>query len=314
MFGKWLRRLYAPRVLTIKHIAGMAAPRHSLLPANPDIATVWRADSVQSPGDFFSRLEPVWKKQFRLLYPPASRVLIKINLNTADPYPASTSPEMLDGLLSFLQKQGLRNILVGDCSSVSCIPTRKVACKTGILDVVSSRGAEFVCFDQQKWRTVKVPGRHLNEISLPESLWQTDRLIYLANMKTHRLAGFSLGSKLAVGFMHPAERFSLHRDGCLEERISEVALAVTPDLTIIDARLAFVTGGPDKGRIGEPGTILMSNQLMAADLKAYQLLFETKQKLDCPEGLQPDPFTMAQFRHARDLQLCPWKQIETVAI
>jgi uncharacterized protein (DUF362 family) len=114
--------------------------------------------------------------------------------------------------------------------------------------------------------------------------------------------------------MHPAERFSLHRDGCLEERISEVALAVTPDLTIIDARLAFVTGGPDKGRIGEPGTILMSNQLMAADLKAYQLLFETKQKLDCPEGLQPDPFTMAQFRHARDLQLCPWKQIETVAI
>jgi uncharacterized protein (DUF362 family) len=310
MFGRLLRRVYVPRVLKKISSAGMAAPRHSLLPADPDIATVWRADSIRSPRDFFSKLEPVWEKQFRLLYPPASRILIKINLNTADPYPASTSPGMLDELLSFLQRQGLQNILVGDCSSVRCIPTRKVASKTGILEVVRSRGAEFVCFDEQKWRTVKVPGRYLNEISLPEALWQTDRLIYLANMKTHRLAGFSLGSKLAVGFMHPVERFALHRDGCLEERISEMALAVTPDLTIIDARLAFVTCGPARGRIGEPGAILMSNQLMAADLAAYQLLFETKRKLDCPEGLQPDPFSMAQFRHARDLLLCPWERLE----
>jgi uncharacterized protein (DUF362 family) len=297
-----------------KDCIGDAAPRHSLLGSDLSGPTVWRTDNLFSSDAFYTRVRHVWQTYFSRMLHEDSQLLIKINLNTADPYPASTSPEMLDNLLTFLRQQGLQNISVGDCSSVSSIPTRKIARKTGILDTVRSHNARMICFDEHKWRRVVIPGYFLQEVTLPEILWQTDRLIYLANIKTHCSAGVSLGLKLAVGFLHPIERYSLHSNGFLEESIAELALAVTPDLTIIDGREAFVTGGPASGRIDKIGTILMSSCMLAADLAAYESLIESQRRLGCQHQLPPEPFDLTQFRHVRDLGLCTWKKIETVIL
>lgn len=56
--------------------------------------------------------------------------------------------------------------------------------------------------------------------------------------------------------MHPLDRYPLHRDGHLKQIIPEISLAVPPDLTLIDGRNAFITGGPHMGRAEKAGIFI----------------------------------------------------------
>lgn len=227
-----------------------------------------------------------------------ARVLIKINLNTSDPYPASTCPFMLAALIEFLQNRGISSIVVGDCSSISALPTRKVAKKAGILDALSG-SAKMVCFDEEPWVKVRVEGEFLKEVTVPRAVYEVDRIISMANLKTHHISDFTFGLKLAVGFMHPLERYPLHRDGHLKQIIPEISLAVPPDLTLIDGRTAFITGGPHIGRAEKAGVFIMGSEQLAVDVEAYRQLYLLKKRHGCLEHFKEDPFEMPQLAHAR---------------
>ncbi|MCJ7471676.1 MAG: DUF362 domain-containing protein, partial [Actinobacteria bacterium] len=117
----------------------------------------------------------------------------------------------------------------------------------------------------------------------------------LSNLKSHSSAGFSSATKSLVGFMHPCQRFELHRDH-LEEKIAELALAVQPDISIIDARSVFIDGGPDTGTVKKAKTIIVNSSLLEADLSAYSLLYSMKQKFKIKD-LKKDPYENKFFRH-----------------
>jgi uncharacterized protein (DUF362 family) len=232
-------------------------------------------------------------------FQPNDRVLIKINQNTAAPYPASTDPRFLEAVLDLLILRGITRIKVGDCSAVTQLPTRKVFAASGISAALRDK-AKLVCFDGGRWVCVPVRGEYLNRVTIPECVFETDRIIYIANCKTHRLADFSLGMKLAVGFMHPYERYALHGDH-LHEKIAEISLAIRPDLIFLDARKTFITGGPDEGRVAAGNAVFAGTNLIQTDAEGYRLLYELKRAGSCAGGFSEDPFEMAQFRHARKL-------------
>ena len=112
-------------------------------------------------------------------------------------------------------------------------------------------------------------------------------------MKTHRLARFSLSLKLAVGFMHPGERRALHLRN-LEHKVAELNLVWQPDLIIMDGRKAFISGGPEKGELVEPGVILASGDQVAIDVEALKILGSYKAK----NRLMPDPYDSPQIATA----------------
>jgi uncharacterized protein (DUF362 family) len=295
------RKLLKPAVLKKMVVSGTMAPRQRK-PEN-GMPCVLRAggDREALKGIFAA-----WGD----LFAPGMKVLIKININTANPYPASTSPDMLAGLVEILYEYGIRDIAVGDCSSVRVVPTRRVVGKTGILPAIAGK-AEFVCFDDGPWVSVPVGGRYLPQVTVPRLAMEADRIVYLANMKTHHHAHFSFGLKLAVGFMHPMERFALHSEH-LEEKAAEINLAVAADLIVVDGRAAFITGGPDTGRIEKPGVVLAGTNPLAVDVEAYKTVLKLKKQYGCLEGFKDDPFAMAQLRHARELGLggIPWRGYE----
>ncbi|MGD0277800.1 MAG: DUF362 domain-containing protein [Smithella sp.] len=229
----------------------------------------------------------------------SERILVKINLNTADTYPASTAPEFLIALLDALRNKGYRNLLVGDCSSIGALPTRKAAAQTGIAEAVRGK-AKLIYFDNKPWVRVHIGGKYLPSAVVPKIVFEVDRIIHLANMKTHSLADFSFGMKLGVGYMHPLERRELHRE-YLHEKVAELALAVQPDLTVIDGRKAFVCGGPAKGLVKKAGVVLWGENPLAIDVEAYRRLYTLKKKFDCLEGFAEDPFVMRQLQHARHI-------------
>jgi uncharacterized protein (DUF362 family) len=271
-----------------------------------------------SSAEFFRQLADRWPQIWPEPEAPgknlSARILVKINLNTADSFPAATDAGMLRELLLFLQQQGFSRLRVGDCSSISAVPTRKVADKAGILAAVDGL-AEFVAFDEQPWLKLESGLPHLPAVTVPQAVAETDFLLHLANMKTHSLADFSFGLKLGIGYMHPLERYALHK-GSLQEKVAEMASLIVPDLTIVDGRQAFVCGGPITGRVEPAAVILAGRNSLAVDVEAYRQLYRLKQALGCEEGFVADPFAMRQLAEARRLGIggLPWQEYELIEI
>ena len=183
-------------------------------------------------------------------------------------------------------------MVVGESSGGIWRPTRKVMEKLDALRQLTDIGAEVIAFDDRAWDwvRVRVDGDYLKEVTVPRSVYEADKIVYVPCMKTHQLARFTLSLKLAVGFVHPGERRSMHMRN-LERKIAEFNLALQPDLIIMDGRKAFVSGGPDKGELVEPGVIMASGDQVAIDVEALKILGSYKAK----NRLLPNPYDSPQI-------------------
>jgi uncharacterized protein (DUF362 family) len=219
------------------------------------------------------------------------RVILKPNFNSPDPYPGSSDLDFLKSVVQILNEAGAK-VVVGESSGGIWRPTRKVMEKLDALHQLTDIGAEVIAFDDRAWDwvRVRVDGDYLKEVTVPRSVYDADKIVYLPCLKTHQLARFSLSLKLAVGFVHPGERRSMHMRN-LERKIAEFNLALQPDLVIMDGRKAFVSGGPATGGLVEPGVIMASGDQVVIDVEALKILGSYKAK----NRLLPNPYDSPQI-------------------
>jgi uncharacterized protein (DUF362 family) len=229
----------------------------------------------------------------------STSVLVKISLNSPNPYPATTSNRLLDAVLDCLRQRGVERIRIGDSSGLVHIPSRKTVKKKG-LDRLKKNGYRVFVFDYGGWVDIPVNGTYFKNIILSDSIYKYDRIINISNVKSHWMAAFTFSTKALVGLMHPGRRWELHQDH-LQKRIAELSLAVNPDINIIDGRKVFVDRGPDDGKVAGAGKIFVNSDLMEADLKAYDLLFRAKEKNGIHD-LDEDPYNNDFFRHFKKLR------------
>jgi len=128
---------------------------------------------------------------------------------------------------------------------------------------------------------------------MPRSAYEADKMVYLPCMKTHNLGAFSGAIKLAFGFVAPGQRRSFHM-GHLQEKLAEVSLCWQPDLIVMDGRKAFVSGGPTKGQLVEPGLVLSSGDLVAIDVEAMKVLLS----YGASNKIPADPWELPQIAAA----------------
>ena len=225
---------------------------------------------------------------------PGDRVMVKPNFNSPDPYPGSTDLVFLQAVVELLTAAGAR-VQVGESSGAVWRPTRVTLAKLGLPEMLAKLGVELVIFEDRPrdWVQVKVEGHYLGEVIVPRSAYEADKLVYLPCLRTHSVARFSGAIKLAVGFMHPGQRRALHRRN-LQEKVAEISLAWQPDLIIMDGRKAFISGGPARGEVVEPGLIMASGDMVALDVEALQVLLSYKGK----NRLPPDPWQLPQIATA----------------
>ena len=221
-------------------------------------------------------------------------VFVKPNFNSPDLFPGSTDLEFLRAIIELLREVGAK-ITIGDSSGGIWRPSRRVFRKLGATDLARELNVELIPFEDRptEWVKIKVNGDFLKAVTVPRSAYEADKIVYLPCMKTHKLARYSGALKLALGFVHPGERRAFHRSN-LEQKIAEISLCWQPDLIVMDGRKAFVSGGPDKGVLVEPGLILASGDLVAIDIEAMKVLltYEAKNKLIA------DPWQSAQIATA----------------
>jgi uncharacterized protein (DUF362 family) len=220
---------------------------------------------------------------FKQFFSSHDKVLIKANFNSPDRYPASSDPEFIKAVVTLLQESGVTEIALGASSGLAWQPTARVLKKKKIYKLAEELHIKLINFDEGEWINVPINGAHLKNVSLAQAAMDADKIIYLPNLKTHSLARFSIGLKFAVGLTEPFSRRILH-DEHLEEKVTEVNLAIKPALIVLDARKCLVTGGPARGRRKKAHLILASTDLVALDVEALKILmsFKAKNRLDLP--------------------------------
>lgn len=225
-------------------------------------------------------------------------VTIKPNLNTADPYPASSDPEFIQALGEAILDAGASKIKIVE-SSMFRLKTREVARETGLLEVAEKLGAEVTFLEEAQWIKQVLPkGTHMKSAHIGEAMTSCEKLVVAPCLKTHRLARFTGTMKLFVGVIKGSDRLKMHSRK-LEEKIADLASYFRPDLVVMDARKVFVTGGPASGQLESPGYIMAGTDMVAVDVEGVRILqsYEAKNRLNMPVWEIP------QIKHAVKIDL-----------
>ena len=205
---------------------------------------------------------------------PGDSVLLKLALNSPNSFPATTSPEMVTEVIKLLKEGGAGDILVGDKSPV-WRDTMDCMEKTGIYQAAVDGGAKAVEFKDDDMVHVK-PEQALHwpgGFFIPTLFDQVDHIIVLPTLRTHLMAGFTMGLKIFVGAIPQDDRSFMHRSPGFFPGIAELALCTDKiRLSILDARQGFSEDGPDSGTLIAPGIVIASKNIVAADAVGIALL------------------------------------------
>jgi len=226
-------------------------------------------------------------------------VLLKPNLNTADPFPAYSDPIFLKAVVELVYDFGAKLVIIGDSSTMS-LNTRKVMEELKIFELEKMKNPPRIyIFDEARWLKKIIPqGKYLKSVQITEFLDRVDKLILLPNLKTHAYAQFTGSLKLGVGFLKPLERVGLHLKN-LQEKVAELNTLFNPNLIIMDARKCFIKGGPAEGEVGQPGLILASGDRIAIDVEGIKII----QKFEGNSLAGINPWNLPQIKRAVELHL-----------
>ncbi|MCX7795907.1 MAG: DUF362 domain-containing protein [bacterium] len=231
---------------------------------------------------------------------PGDTVLVKPNVNSDDPYPGTTNPEVIKEIVTMCFESGAKRVIVADRSGVLWQNTMYNMEKVGIAKAARNAGAEVLALENEDWILVKPEGTKywVNGFRIPKLVTEVDHIINVAVVKTHSIADFSMSLKNFVGFIHMSDRMFMHSSGNIKEMIAELNLAFNPKLNILDATRVFVRGGPDRGEVKEPKMIISSRDRIAADVIGLALL----RSLGTTPAIQSkDIWSHPQIKRAIDL-------------
>ncbi len=236
--------------------------------AEPDLKT-----SIQCAIDLIGGLDKVISN--------GDRVTIKPNLNTADPYPASSDPDFIKALGEVILEAGASKLEIIDSARMR-LSTRTIAQEIGLDKVAESLDATLIFLDEHEWVKVDFPrGKYMKSGHIGKPLLDIQKLVAAPCIKTHFLARFTASMKGFVGWVRARDRMKMHARR-LEYKIADLASYFNPDLIVMDARTCFVTGGPISGSCSSPGVFLASGDMVSIDVEGVKLIqsYNAENKLD----------------------------------
>jgi len=235
---------------------------------------------------------------------PGQKVVLKPNLSfpTGVEIGATTHPEVVAEVARLAAEAGAKEILVLD------YPLRQPeVCleRSGVVAACARVPRTQVRFfaEEKFFREIPVPkGKVLGRVQVLKPALEADVLINLPAAKTHSAAGVSLGLKNQMGLIWDRNAFHTRFD--LGQAIADLATAIRPQLTILDATRALVTGGPGgPGKVKELKTIIAGVRPLEVDALGVTLTpwYDT--------ALKPD-----QISHLRAAQALGLGELDPVKL
>jgi uncharacterized protein (DUF362 family) len=206
--------------------------------------------------------------------PPDGKVLVKPNIGFATPpeWGGTTDPEFLAAVLDLCVEAGVKWVYV--CDHMAGTSPRKNLDRTGIGAVCAARDQVKVIDIEYKkaYRSRLVErGVDLKQTMTAKILDQVDLFINVPTAKHGAGTGVAMGIKNLMGLIWDRETF--HRDMDLHQAIADMATAIRPHLTFMDARYILVTSGPmGPGQVEVADTFLAGFDPLAVDAVTTELV------------------------------------------
>lgn len=186
------------------------------------------------------------------------RVVLKPNMSFATPPErgSTTHPLVVATVAQACMDAGAERVVVLD---YPLYKTELCLRRSGIPDACKSiRGVYVLGLDERKFfREVKVPqGKVLDRVEVMKEVLDSHVLINLPQAKSHSTTGVSLGIKGLMGLIW--DRWSFHARYNINQALADLATVIKPQLTLLDATRALVSGGP-----GGPGDVVRPNLIIA---------------------------------------------------
>jgi uncharacterized protein (DUF362 family) len=185
-------------------------------------------------------------------------VILKPNMSFArtPDFSATTHPLVVATVAQACLEAGAQQVLVLDhtlhraelCLERTGIPA---ACK-------NISGVHVLALQDKKfYREIKIPqGKVLERVEVMKEVLDYPVLINMPVAKSHSATGVSLGLKGLMGLIWDRESF--HSQYNINQAIADLGTVIKPQLTILDATRALVSGGP-----GGPGEVKKPNLIIA---------------------------------------------------
>ena len=175
---------------------------------------------------------------------PGFRVTVKPNLVVARfaEGGATTHPEIIEGIIRFLQKRGVRDITIAEGASIG-VSTARAYDECGYAALAKKYGVKLV--DTKRDMAIAVKNARFEGLKICESAVNTDFLINVPVLKGHCQTRMTCCIKNMKGLIPDSEKRRYHSTG-LTEAIAALGAAVRPQLHIIDSicgDLDFEEGG-----------------------------------------------------------------------
>ena len=186
------------------------------------------------------------------------RVVLKPNMSFArtPDFSATTHPSVVATVAQACMEAGARQVLVLDHTL-----QRAELCleRAGIREACKNiPGVHVLALQERKFfGEIKVPrGKVLERVEVFREILDGHVLINMPVAKSHSATGVSLGLKGLMGMIWDRESF--HSQYNINQAIGDLATVIKPQLTILDATRALVSGGP-----GGPGEVKKLNIVIA---------------------------------------------------
>jgi len=193
-------------------------------------------------------------------------VLVKPNVVSGRPHPATTNPEVVGSVVRLLYAGGAKKVYVGDMSALMTLSTKRNMRNNGIKAAAEDNGAEVVTFEDHDWVEVELPGTmFVKSAYVTEWLYKVDLVVNLPVIKTHSSATYSITLKNFIGCTHLKQRPYLIDSSRWEEIVAEFNAAYTPDLNIVDGTVSMIEGGPWEGTPEATNIIIAGGDRVGCD-------------------------------------------------
>ena len=200
-----------------------------------------------------------------------ARILVKVNGVSAFITPgANTSPWALSGVLALLRKRfPSAELLVADSDSSARRHFTRAAHLWGYDRIATQYNASIMNMCAHDWLEVRVSINDYDTVRVSSLALESDAIVNVPVLKTHTWSGASCAMKNLYG-LYDNNRHNYHLD--LDRAILELVRMFPPSLTVIDGTVGLEAGGPVMGHPKEVGVVLASDNVVAADAVAFDLM------------------------------------------